>query len=353
MPPKKSSKKKSVKNLGDVTLNDFANSSIPKSRPKKSSSNVSIVVKQEVEKSWDAKDDEEFEGVFVAQENEDGTTSYIIQKRDTQVRKKTLSTSKECTVGNNFGRDYPIDIWYILSEYIRPEDVGTFASICKTSHEVVCSSRFWFGLYRRYYRSVSTMPEFLQPECLVRKYGLRANVIRALYYMYQPFIDRIIPVTTFEEHPESLNKFECHLLWHTMKNRTYTYYFKMRKRLIDIKVHSRSQPEQPDLLEILDDIFVNQDEYCRILKVSCLHQGLVPPVIGLKLTSVSLTLSSAPRFRYHRLQLGFGSGLNISSKANLVDAFVILDPVTNIQILDWWHPLYPCNHNMGSLLNQD
>jgi len=239
-----------------------------------------------------------------------------------------------------------------LSDYIRPEDVGIFAGICKTSFEVVCTARFWFGLYRRYYKSVANMPEHLQPECLIRKYGLRANVIRALFHMYKPFIERIKPVTTFEEHPDSLIKHNCHLLWYIKKNRNFIFYFKMKQKNLNLLSHSNDKFEGPDLLSILDDVSANPEEHCRILEVTCAHFNHVPPVIGLTLTSVSLTLSSIPNFRYHRLQLGFGSGIILSStcKGGADIATVILDPVINIRVLDWWHPLYPYYHNMKELI---
>lgn len=354
MPPKKSGRKSYAKGLGDVTLNDFANSSVPKNRLKKSSNNVSVVLKKEVDKSWEDKDEDDFEGDFVQQENDDGTVSYVIQKVEPRLRKKgTPKNEKAQEKEYEAGKGYPIDIWFLLSEYIRPEDVCTFALICKTSFEVVCTARFWFGLYRRYYKNVLNMPESLQPECLIRRYGLRANVVRALYHMYQPFVDRIKPVTTFEEHPDSLKKYECYVLWYTKKSNNYIYYFKMKQKILNTLSHSRSKPQGPDLLEILDDVSANPDEHCRILEVSCLHFNHVPPVIGLTLTSVSLTLSSAPKFRYHRLQLGFGSGITSNSKGFGDTTTVILDPVINIRVLDWWHPLYPHSSNMNELINLD
>ena len=124
------------------------------------------------------------------------------------------------------------------------------------------------------------MPEYLQPECLIRKYGLRANVVRALFHMYQPFIDRIKPVTTFEEHPDSLTKYKCHLLWYTKKNQNFVYYFKMKPKILNSLSHSNGKLEGPDLLAILDDVSANPEEHCRILEVSCVHFNPVLPVIG-------------------------------------------------------------------------
>ena len=46
---------------------------------------------------------------------------------------------------------YPIDLWFLIGSYIAPEDVCTFASICRGTHVVTHSARFWLSLYRRSY----------------------------------------------------------------------------------------------------------------------------------------------------------------------------------------------------------
>ena len=46
------------------------------------------------------------------------------------------------------GVDYPLDVWFIISEYIRPEAVGKFAQICRSSYHVVTTGKFWFHLYK-------------------------------------------------------------------------------------------------------------------------------------------------------------------------------------------------------------
>lgn len=64
-----------------------------------------------------------------------------------QRRKK--KTSSECS-STDGGSDYPLDVWYLISEYLDPEDIGLFAAICRTSQAVVNSAQFWFSLYKRY-----------------------------------------------------------------------------------------------------------------------------------------------------------------------------------------------------------
>lgn len=66
----------------------------------------------------------------------------MIRKVEPRLRRKTLSSSDgNNQKGQGSGKDYPIDIWFLLSEYIKPEEVGTFAAICRTSFEVVCTAR--------------------------------------------------------------------------------------------------------------------------------------------------------------------------------------------------------------------
>ncbi|CAH0558729.1 unnamed protein product [Brassicogethes aeneus] len=344
MPNKKSAKKS--KNLGDITLNDFANSLICKNRPKKT--NPSLVLNNfKDEKSWDEKIDE-FDGDFVKEENEDGTVSYVI--KETRHRKKTISQTNEINCVN--GNVYPIDIWFILSEYIRPEDVGCFAGICKSTYNVVSTAKFWYNLYKRFYINVPNLPELLQPECLVRKYSLRTSVIRSLHYMYIPFINRMKNIS--DSHPDKVTKRECILMWHEKKKQNWFYYFKMKEKPL-LSLHSRRTSEmyQPDLLEILDDIYANQDENCQILQITCKHFIPVQPVLGLTLTSVHFSLSSG--FLHYKLQLGFSSGIQSYTKTTdgSTDVTVILDPVINVKVLDWWHPLYPYSHNLQHLMNQD
>lgn len=73
------------------------------------------------EKPWYEK--EEFEGDFdlVQEENEDGTTTVLVKKSAVQ-RQRAIKS--ECSEGGN---EYPLDVWFLISEYIRPENVSTFA----------------------------------------------------------------------------------------------------------------------------------------------------------------------------------------------------------------------------------
>lgn len=47
------------------------------------------------------------------------------------------------------GKEYPVDIWLVLSSYIRPEDVCRFALICRDAWIASCTAVFWTRLYKR------------------------------------------------------------------------------------------------------------------------------------------------------------------------------------------------------------
>lgn len=59
-----------------------------------------------------------------------------------------LSVFPECSECSD-GEDYTVDIWLVLASYIRPEDVCTFALICRNAWTVTCTAAFWTRLYKR------------------------------------------------------------------------------------------------------------------------------------------------------------------------------------------------------------
>ena len=59
-----------------------------------------------------------------------------------QLRKKVRQRGEPGVV-------YPVDVWFLIGSYVSPEDVCTFACICRYTHVVAHSARFWLGLYHR------------------------------------------------------------------------------------------------------------------------------------------------------------------------------------------------------------
>lgn len=142
-------------------------------------------------------------------------------------------------------------------------------------------------------------------------------------------------------------------MWYKrLKSSNWVYYFKLREK-VDMSL-SHSTPTQrnlPDILEMLEDVCANQDEYCKVLEVTCSDFVMLPPIIGLTLSSVSLTLSRG--LLHQKMELGFNSGI-FSTDYKSIDGNtdIILDPVLSYRILDWWHPAYPHDYNIP-VLNQE
>lgn len=265
-------------------------------------------------------------------------------------RKKTSCSSNEerCTAT---GKEYPLDVWFLISEYIQPEDVSRFAAICKASYSVVCTAKFWVNIYRRFYKFEPNLPEHLKPDCLFRLYGLKTTVVRALHFTYTPFVNRLKTITTFEQHPDVLCKRQCTLMWHEKHKNQWLYYFKLKKKDNNPRSSRDAYDEESDdLLDILDDICANPDENCRILQVVSNQFIPVPPIVGQTLHEAALTLAHG--LKNHKLHLKFGSGIKVRG-VHLDGTLVVLDPVINVRILDWWHPLYPHNNSLQFLLNRD
>ncbi|OAD54821.1 hypothetical protein WN48_06020 [Eufriesea mexicana] len=338
---KKSSKKVNAENgndnlIGDITIDDFANSSRMHARFKKAVKNISSEVKQETttEKNFGNKMNENYQShLYEFNKLKKNTTGVLNQRRSRKENCFKNTIEEE-------GIDYPLDIWFIISEYISPEAVGKFAQICKSSYYVVTTAKFWFHLYKSYYRFVPGLPPRLQPQCMVRTHGLRACVIRTLHYTYFALnrkVDDLLYLGQNELH--SLVKRQCCLMWHRERKTLWYFYFKLKELPKGannlLRQKTKINGKKTDFLEMLEDVAVNLEEGCKVLRVICLKYSMLPPVNGLILQSVSMTLM--PGFKDHQLQLGFGT----SNIPNTLTNKVILNHVVNYKIIDWWHPFYP------------
>lgn len=323
-----------IKGSRDVTIYDFANSSQTNGRPKKSEVSITNVVKQELEikEHWYSDDEEE-------EDSED--TSLQLKKKGKSKKQKNMEA---------IGLDYPVDIWFLISEYIRPEDVGSFAAICQASYAVIQSVKFWKSLYKRYFNEEFLTIEY-QPECLLRHFGLRTAVVKALFLMYPPFQKRVRQTLLGVSHPDVLIGMTCVGLISKTEGKTGNqilyYYFKFRRsNAAPVKTH---KTKEQSVIDLLNDINANPDEdHCILLAISK-EQISFPPILGQTLNHVSVTISKA--FCNNRLQLVFGNALDkFSSSGNSFNGnSVVLDPVSNISILNWWHPMYIKNNNIPSL----
>ena len=251
---------------------------------------------------------------------------------------------------------YPTDFWHILGDYVRPEDVGVFAAICRSSYRVVSSQGFWRRLYARHYHPHLHyhLPDRLQPECMSRPRGLRAAVIQMLHLTYQPFIERQSRTSSVWPDPHTLTGNICLLQSSSRVGNKATYfYFKLRSASQRVKIeHDEDNVEYEEddqyletaatrkLISDLSDINHNPEEGCRLLQISCATWSSLAPVMGQKLLSVSLSVAHG--MRYHKLKLMFGSALGGQRRqaGQHETVELVVDSVFGVKILDWWHPHY-------------
>ncbi|XP_067121468.1 transmembrane protein 183 [Centruroides vittatus] len=351
----------------DVTLDDFANSKISTTRVRKPTTNfLAREVKnlKSVDKLWYEKDLEEFDDDFDA--NNDKVESVDVSCDKKKGTKKKDNTTTDSTAGV----DYPLDLWYLLAEYILPEDIQTFACICKSSFYVIQTFKFWITIYKRYYTPKSELPVHLQPTCIERSYRLRACVICALYYVYSPFVKRL---SRPGDDTDKIVKSSCIAFWYHQQGEKWQFFFKfLKSRPNDLhpfgpgrnlrkhnhyrhphwSLHERRN-KYYDPAAIMDDVNANPEEGCCVLRITCPHYIITSPtVMGCKLVDVRVTTSRDMHHR--RVQLMFTAANYQSfnripmhmfgcSQSGGIGEIVEFDPTESVQILDWWHPQYPSN----------
>ncbi|KAH8290403.1 hypothetical protein KR054_002683 [Drosophila jambulina] len=121
----------------------------------------------------------------------------VKQKRTLRATAPTLAMAESNSNSNVINVRH--DIWFHIAMHIDPEDVQTFALICKETARLVSSRGFWLNLYRRHCTGATTsgwnleLPAQLQLEqirnCDTR--ALRSLVIEALFHCHQPFKVRL------------------------------------------------------------------------------------------------------------------------------------------------------------------
>lgn len=162
---------------------------------------------------------------------------------------------------------YHNDIWFVISKFICPEDVSCFARICKQTEYICTTATFWNNLYKRHYRDMDKMPDRLKPEYMLRLGGLRACVIRSLYFTYEPFLKRL-PLLV-QQDSCILEKRECVASWAIEIKDNWHFCYKLKQKL---RPGSRAAISEQikmknSFLEVYQDIYQNTEENCKILVV--------------------------------------------------------------------------------------
>ncbi|XP_053670221.1 transmembrane protein 183 [Anopheles nili] len=292
----------------DLTIYDYANSSKCTNRASKQISKITIA--EIVQESEPSSEDLEH-----AEEGRAG---------------------KKCVIGDVARivyNDYHIDVWFLVSQFIPPEDVCRFALICRKTAEVVQSGRFWTQLYRSCYdRSIDIPPRF-QPENMMRLRGLRSTVIQSLYYIYPPFKNRL--ATASYRNPYRVVGRQLLSTWHKRTKHCWTYYFRLKASFMPESrpVQSLKLQREKNSLQFMQDIYMNPEEGCQIMMIKSDFLKVIPMYNEmLFVKNLTQTLSQS-MIRYKvRLELGNYCGKRINE--------LVFDPVHSVIVLDWWDPEY-------------
>ncbi|CAH1786827.1 unnamed protein product [Owenia fusiformis] len=251
------------------------------------------------------------------------------------------------------GRVYPLDLWFILAQYIRPEDVGLFARLCTSSHYVTHTAGYWNRLYLRYYNHDKELPNDLTLACMERRHGLRSRVIRSLFYLYKPFQDRTKVSTTFEKEAYFLEGSRCILMWHQKIRNSWNFYFKFKlpsESISKCNLLQHISPVKTRRLELLDsfnDVYDNVEKDCCVLAITAKNFISIPVCMGLVLNKMLVSVSSD--MRYQRVRLLFHSQrIHMAKEMSDSGVIAVLDPVIDMKVLHWWHPKFPHVVTIGS-----
>ncbi|XP_073955251.1 transmembrane protein 183-like [Choristoneura fumiferana] len=316
MPKKKGPRKVTD---SDFTINDSANAPKPVSRLKKSTSSTSTVP---TELSWDEIDTDTD---IIEEVDEDGAKKFVSKKQ---------SSKAEQDLENRPGVLYPEIIFYLISKYIKPEQISSFSGINRACYACTKREMFWRNLYKKYCQNHPRLPERLKIENSFKVYGLRQRVIRALFHTYKVFDLRIQRDAAQDSEPHRLVGRRCVNVWFCKGPVHCMVYFKLKKL-----TPQRPYVDAGNMIDELGRIDANPEEDCQTLQISCLSVHEVPPLMGMTLTKLSVVLSQG--FRYRRVHLGFSTSSHNMSRGILPEKSMVIDSVVNIHVFDWWHPRYP------------
>ena len=197
-------------------------------------------------------------------------------------------------------------------------------------------------LYSRHYREdQADLPKELRPGYMEKIHGLSARIVRSLFYLYPPFVQRIKALVPFEQQLDNLEGRLCSLMWYQKVKNTWHFFFKFKT--LGRRKCIYTEPDRSDRLWLFaPDIYNNDEEDLSVLQVVTTYFIPLPVIMGYTLRKASISVGHA--MRYHKLRLIF-SQCNVQSDRYAQDSGVVavMDPVINIRVLPWWNPAYPRN----------
>lgn len=331
--------------VGDVAISDFANAKDSKQALKRVSrglpiNTASFVCKQEIENTvpWYERTDFDSEDENEDSLTEDDRNRSALTEQKKNVKLKAVSADGKSTENAVV---YPLDIWCLLSRYIAPEHVQNFALICKGARDAVNTRTFWVRLYQRHVADDKKIPERLQRGRIECRPGLRARIVRALFYSYEPLRTRITLKFGITDHVSVLESKMCISMWYKQgmckkqEKKIWVFYFKFSRR------GTKKLPSyfSPEWFAQVDDLNYNPEQDRSVLQVNCVNFVLLTPVQGYVLTKALVGISRD--MNHNSVKLTFHSPRSDGRYRKEDGTSVTLDPAYDVRVLNWWSPSYP------------
>lgn len=259
--------------------------------------------------------------------------------RDRKCKKTAAIKTHDCSFSGQM--IYPHDVWFILSKYIFPSEVRTFALICRGTNVAVNSNKFWLRLYHHHVKKVKLLPDCLKPNRIDCRPGLRARVVRALFHSYEPLSSQLRANSGLSD--ELLNSVELQTctsaFWKSTisqkPKKTWTVKFADKWAL----QHKISTQLSADWIMRGDFLNENSELGRSFLQVNCPNFMVTPPINGLVLTSICIGISHD--MRHSSVKMVYHTPRSDGRFRKEDGVLVTLDPASDFRVLPWWHPLYP------------
>lgn len=243
------------------------------------------------------------------------------------------------------GKCYPFDIWSLLAKYIKPEQIQTFAGICREANQAVNSVSFWIRLYKTFVKDTSGLPDRLKPNWIESRAGLKMRVVRALFIGYSNlrnnFLRETLEGTRNTQAVSELVGLQCCHSWFKLvassakPNNSCVFYYKFKRDAPKIvSKHSLSNFDDER-----DYLIWNYERSFIVLQITMSNFVHLESVCGETLTDISVNLSR--NMRYHSLKMVFHCFRKDGKYRKNDGTVLVLDPVCEFRVLRWWYPTYP------------
>ncbi|CAF0947759.1 unnamed protein product [Adineta ricciae] len=276
------------------------------------------------EQDWYEKDLDEFDDLQTCNDHS------IVERSSIRSKQKQLVIREN----GHGGKIYPLDFWYLIGNYIAPEDVGRFALICQATNQVAHSVPFWINLFRNYNRSQAKRTS----RSIVREHVsiVRSYVIKSLYQAYPLFQSRLNKSDVIQKDPHILLSARCIRIWYSKmetQRDLYNYYFEFcfDQTQSSSQVIPSVQALSP-LFQIDNQFMIDQNS--SLLHVISSKLLTIGPFMGMILSKIVLNVSTD--YRYHQLKMWFDTSKLSVQKTTLSPPMVVIDPVICLRIYKWF-----------------